>query len=266
MPPISDLDDKKLLSFLKDHSIGFVIPTRDGELPFWAKHAKYLKENKIGVMISSIDSIEICEDKLEFGKFFQNSKIPSIQTTLNPGVGLTGCKSIIVKERRGSASESIGLNLELTDAIEHAKHLNEPIFQPQITGKELSAETWIDQNGNCNGVLLRWRLKVVNGESHETKIFQNKKWSDMLKETFSKLKGLRGHVLAQVIVDNNENLHLIEINPRLGGASPLALKGGLHSIKWSLWESNEMFDLIPTTLKIAYGLSLHKQGSQVSIF
>ena len=266
MPPICELDDKKLLYFLNKHSIGFVIPTRDGELPFWAKHAKYLKENNIGVMISSIDSIEICEDKLEFGKFFKNSEIPAIQTTLNPEVDLIGCKSIIVKERRGSASKSIGLNLELTNAIEHSKHLNEPIFQPQITGKELSAETWIDQNGNCNGVLLRWRVKVVNGESHETIIFQNQKWSDMLEATFSTLKGLRGHVLAQVIVDNDENLHLVEINPRLGGASPLALKGGLNSIKWSLWESNELFDLIPSTPKIIYGLSLHKQGSQVSIF
>ena len=77
---------------------------------------------------------------------------------------------------------------------------------------------------------------------------------------------MKGHVLAQVIVDKNENLHLIEINPRLGGASPLALSAGLHSVKWSILEFNEKSELIHKTPKIKTGLSLSKRDNKVSIF
>ena len=49
--------------------------------------------------------------------------------------------------------------------------------------------------------------------------------------------GLTGHALAQVIVDKDEDLHFVEINARLGGASPLSLVSGLNSIEWFLRES-----------------------------
>ena len=50
-----------------------------------------------------------------------------------------------------------------------------------------------------------------------------------MKKTLNGIQGLRGHVMAQVIVDNSDNLHLVEINPRLGGATPYLL-AGLSSI------------------------------------
>ena len=37
---------------------------------------KLFGKNKIGVMVSSSKTVEICEDKIEFSKFLQNSPIP----------------------------------------------------------------------------------------------------------------------------------------------------------------------------------------------
>ena len=79
------------------------------------------------------------------------------------------------------------------------------------------------------------------------------------------ITGLRGHVLAQVIVDDKERLHLVEINPRLGGASPLSLKAGLDSIKWSLQEFLGDSDQIPKSPILKSGLRLSKKNQVVQI-
>ena len=62
------------------------------------------------------------------------------------------------------------------------------------------------------------------GESHESKIFLNDNWGKLIIDMFENIRGLQGHCLAQIIVDEDCKLHLIEINPRLGGASPFRWK------------------------------------------
>jgi carbamoyl-phosphate synthase large subunit len=106
---------------------------------------------------------------------------------------------------------------------------------------------------------------VVNGESHETVTFSNPEWAQKIIQTFSMIAGLKGHVLAQVIIDNEENLHLVEINPRLGGASPLSIAAGLNSIKWSLLEFLDRSEEIPAFPGFTYGLRLSKKNQQVLI-
>ena len=265
MPPIHELNRQSLLLFLKANEISFIIPTRDGELKFWAEHRQFLDQNKIGVMVSSSQAIALCEDKLQFSEFFSDAQIPAIKTTVNLNAKFDEKHKFVVKERRGTGSKALGLNLSGEEAFEFASSLHDPIFQQQVVGKEFSAETWIDKSGKPNGIVLRWRQLVIDGESHESTTFENKDWADKLCIMFSKLVGLKGHVLAQVMVDSNQQLHLIEINPRLGGASPLAIAAGLHSAQWSIFEFDQKLDRISSMPKIKFGLSLIKKNNQVSI-
>ena len=263
MPPIQEFNQENLLHFCKENNIQFVIPTRDGELLFWAVHQEFLFNHQIGVMISSQSAISLCEDKYSFFKYFEKGPIPSIRTSFSLDALPSSCERFVVKERMGSASRSIGLNLNSEEVDFHLKSINEPIFQPQINGRELSAETWIDRNGMCHGVVLRWRILIINGESHESEIFSNTEWAEKLIQTFSMISGLQGHVLAQVIVDEEGCLHLVEINPRLGGASPLSLKAGLDSIKWSLQEFMGESDQIPKSPILKNKLRLSKKNQVV---
>ena len=86
---------------------------------------------------------------------------------------------------------------------------------------------------------------------------------DLIKKTFCHIPGAHGHCNAQVIVDKIGNLHLIEINPRLGGASPLALHAGLNSICWHLMEEANQSGQIPQDLVFPNGMSLSKKNGQV---
>ena len=261
---LADMDEGLLLEYCKKLKPTHIIPTRDGELDFWASNQSALAQHGIKVMVSNKEAIQLCQDKLLFYQSMQKSSIPPIPTSEK--ITALSAKQIVAKERTGSAAQSIGINLTVNEAFLHAEKLDCPIFQPMIDGKEFSAETWISSAGNCHGMVLRWRTKVIEGEAHESEIFENRKWEERMRKTFERINGLSGHVLAQVLVDADQNLHLIEINPRLGGASPLALAAGLSSAEWFLLQSENRENEIPKVPSIIKDLKLKKENDRVQIF
>ncbi|MDG1132186.1 MAG: ATP-grasp domain-containing protein [Opitutales bacterium] len=262
MPRLDKLSDKDLVQLCVENQITHVLPTRDGELNFWATRRHLLTNIGVTPWVSGESFIKSCEDKIDFCQKWKDSAIPSIPTF--DKIKSSMAKSWVVKERKGSASRKIGLNLSAERAAEISKDLIDPIFQPFIEGKEFSAETWVSHINKCHGVLLRWRDKVVNGESHHTTVFRNSIWEAKLKKVFEHQSGARGHCLAQVLVDSSGGLHLIEINPRLGGASPLAFRAGLHSVKWHLLEEVNKFNQANQPPVFTSGLYLKKEDGKVS--
>jgi len=257
-PLLSELSDRELVILLKKLNITHVLPTRDEELAYWSRRSELLNDQQISVWVSDQSFLQSCIDKFTFSKIFKDSEICPIETQLTIEGEMAG--RWVVKERYGSGSKNIGLNLDAKNAIALSRDLQNPVFQPFIKGKEFTAETWVDKNNSCRGVSLRWRIRVINGESHESEIFINKNWSNKLESVFTHIAGGRGHLLAQVMVDHDQNLHLIEINPRLGGASSLSLNAGIKSINWSLLEDYGKDKLIPVDPKIHQGMRLIKSN------
>ncbi len=264
MPKLTNLDFSNLLNFCKSYSITHVIPTRDAELKYWAGHHKNLYDHGIHVMNSKIDAIDFCADKFRFFKdWYGCEAIQPIPTSLK--LPANRKSRFVVKERIDAGSRSVGLNLSADEALEFSRHLRNPIFQPMISGKELSAETWIDQNGKSHGVLLRWRIKVLNGESHQTTTFENDQLAEEILQIFQRIRGLHGHCLAQIIIQSDGTPLIVEINPRLGGASPIARHAGLESIVWFLLESQDRSKEIPNIQNFPEGITLSKKGNEVRI-
>lgn len=262
-PKMIQLTDEKLVEICKLHEISHVLPTRDGELLYWAQKKEYLAQYNIQVWISGVDCIELCNDKLLFFEKWKNSSIPAIPTYET--LPKDGTSRWAVKPRLGSGGKLNALNLGYHEAHNHAStHGGCFIFQPFVSGQEFSAEAWISKEGKCYGPLLRWRNKVVDGESHQSTVFRNTDWENMVREVFSHKPGLFGHVLAQVLVEEDGKLNLVEINPRLGGASPLALRAGLNSVKWHLMEEAGRMDEIPEYPQLRDGLRLEKKEGVVS--
>ena len=114
-------------------------------------------------------------------------------------------------------------------------------------------------------MLLRWRKLVVHGESHETEVFKDRILEKKIKTSLELIDGLYGHCLVQLIIPANGKPIVVEINPRIGGATPLALFAGIKSISWFLMESYGMIDEIPTSPTIKYGSKLFKKNGKVRI-
>ena len=235
MPKLLECNKEQLLSECLVRKISLIIPTRDAELEYWAFNRHFFESNGVNILVSSIEAVKICLDKLEFSKFGKRNNFTFIPSSLNPEFFQN--VNLVVKERFGSGSRNIGLNLNYKQALEHAKLLSNPIFQPYIHGNEISIDGWINKDGVVLGVVLRRRDRVVNGESQITTTFRNIYFENQAIEILKTL-GLRGPVVMQALIVD-DMLHIIECNPRFGGASTASIAVGLDSFYWSLSEFNQ---------------------------
>jgi carbamoyl-phosphate synthase large subunit len=233
MPSISESTVDELINGCLSRGISVVLPTRDGELEFWAKHRDQFKKAGIFVIVSSPESIARCRDKIEFSNFGNKHNLPVIPASKEPE--FFGNTSLVVKERYGAGSRGLGLDMNLIESLKHAANLEEPIFQPFIEGKEISIDGWVNRNGVVAGVVLRYRNRVISGESQVTTTFKNVVFEDQIKFFLSSLE-LNGPVVIQAII-KDEKLNIIECNPRFGGASTASISVGLDSLYWSLKEA-----------------------------
>lgn len=247
MPKTIESNKQDILKWCKLNKINAVIPTRDGELLFWANWKSDLLTHGIKIMLPDYQSVEYCLDKLLFSSKCVDLQIPAIESSII--IDKIKTSSFVVKERFGAGSISIGINLNKESAILHSKTLENPLYQPYISGREISVDSYITKSGIVKGIVTRYRSVVENGESLITETFYNSKLHEELYDIISKLK-LYGHVILQIILDSNNKINIIECNSRFGGASTISIMAGLDSLYWFLLEANDNnIDHIPFQLK-----------------
>ncbi len=233
MPRLTDDILSELIESCHARSISIVLPSRDSELDFWACHRQAFLKEGIEVIVSSPEAIALCRDKLAFARFGHDLDLSMIPTDKTPD-SFEGVR-FVVKERFGAGSRGLGLNLDYQQAVEHAKGLDEPVFQPFVPGPEISIDGWVNARGQVVGVVLRRRDLVVSGESQVTTTFRDAALEREAIQILTALQ-LRGPVVLQAIVVDGR-LQVIECNPRFGGASTASIAAGLDSLYWSLTEA-----------------------------
>lgn len=250
MPCQSELSFELVLEFCQKNNVGAIIPTRSGELEFWAEIKDKLVEHQIYVMVSGKESLKICIDKLIFSQYLITkgfNAIPSYESIER----IDSVGYYVVKERYGSGSKGIGLKLTKAEAELHAKNLKNPIFQPFIEGKEYSIDVYVSKNGMAKGVVVRTRDVVENGESQVTTTCRHEELERTCTQ-IAEMIGLYGHVMFQALVDKRGKTYIIECNPRFGGASTLSISVGLDSFYWFLQESigsNNTFSFVRSNIE-----------------
>lgn len=234
MPRSEDAALDALIAGCRERGISFVLPTRDGELVFWARHKARFASEGIAVLVSPEESVRRCLDKLDFARFGQERGLPFIPAY--EGLEDAGPGPYAVKERFGAGSRAIGLGLDAASAREHPKGLTAPIFQPFIEGAEISVDAWLDRNHRVKGLVLRHRDRVVDGESQVTTSFRDAAIEQAARMALEALQ-LSGPVVMQILIDSAGKPHIIECNSRFGGASTAGIAAGLDSLYWSLAEA-----------------------------
>ena len=233
MPALSDDIVDTLIQGCLSRGVDIVLPTRDGELDFWARHRNAFALAGIQLVVSDKPAVDRCRDKIAFARLGLEADLPIIPADTSPDT--FGSVPLVVKERFGAGSRGIGLNLLPAAAREHARMLSEPIFQPFINGPEISIDSWISWKGEVAGVVLRRRDRVVAGESQVTTTFRDESLETQAVKVVAAL-GVYGPVVLQAIVVDGA-INVIECNPRFGGASTASIAVGLDSLYWSLAEA-----------------------------
>ena len=234
MPSLADTSPAGLLDACLQRKITHVLPTRDGELLFWSGVRAEFEKQGIRVLVSAEAAVRCCLDKLAFARFGREQGFPFIPASEQ--FASLGSPPYVVKERHGSGSRGIGLNLDADTARAHAGLLDRPIFQPYITGRELSVDAWLTPAAKVKGLVLRWRDRVEHGESQVTTTFRDAALEAQCADWLERL-GLSGPVVMQLMLDAQNRPHVIECNPRFGGASTASIAVGLDLLYWSLLEA-----------------------------
>lgn len=252
MPRTIDDNVNEILTECARRDINIILPTRDGELAFWSKNKSVFLEKGISIIVSPPQSVARCLDKLEFSEFGKKNGLSFIPSSIN--IYDFDAKTYVVKERFGAGSESIGVDLSQDEAIAHCKTLAQPIFQPFVSGIEISIDAWLSADGGLRGLVLRKRDLVENGESQITSTFSD---TDIEKQAAACLESLNlsGPVVMQAIITESQELKVIECNSRFGGASTTAIAAGLDVFYWSFQEAlgidnqNESFNRVHAEIK-----------------
>ena len=234
MPRTADTEVASLIAECRERGIRTIVPSRDGELLFWAENRERLAGQGIDVVVADAEAVRTCLDKLAFAQFGSARQLPFIPAAEHPDE--LGPGPYVVKEHYGAGSRRIGLNLDRAAALVHADQLEHPIFQPFVSGREISVDAWADRSCRIKGLVLRTRDQVVEGESQITTTFRDPVLEATALRVLQALH-LRGPVVLQAIV-NEKGLQVIECNTRFGGASTASIRAGLDSFYWSLLESS----------------------------
>lgn len=230
IPTTEMLDPADIVRYCEASGIRSIIPTRDGELLFFAENKEIFNNNGIAVMVASPQSVHACLDKKEFFYALNNKNGLNPIATFNQPDDNYGDRWV-VKQRFGSGSENILLDVSVEEARSSLIRFKDPICQPYVEGSESSVDLYIAKDATPKGCIVRTRDVVIHGESQVTTTVER---PDIEKSCLgaAAIIGLTGHVLFQIVENGAGKLHIVECNCRFGGASTLSVAAGLDSFYW----------------------------------
>lgn len=220
---------ESIIDICKIENIKLIVPTIDTELLFMAENKDIvIKETGAKVLISDIKVIEICRNKINTNKFFEENGfgVPR-EITLEDIRNKKYAFPMFIKPFNGSSSINtfkVNNEKELNFFIEY---VNNPIIQEFIEGKEYTVDAFIDFNGKPITIVPRERLDTRGGEIAKGRIVKDREIIEEVKKVIDVLKPI-GHITIQCM-KTKDGIKFIEINPRFGGGAPMSIKSGANS-------------------------------------
>lgn len=212
-----------------------VIPTRDADVAFLARHRDDLAARSVQCMVSPAAAVARCDDKISFAEALVGSGLPAIGTYASVDDPALSGSRLVVKERHGAGARRMALDVTRQEAALAAAALAEPVFQPFVPGREVSIDAYRTRDGRTLGLVARSRDLVVGGEAVVSTTIDPTDYARLVTDVLDCL-GIQGHALVQVI-DGPDGPRVVECNARLGGASTLSLAAGLLSVAWFALEA-----------------------------
>ncbi len=246
-----------LLDYCKKNSIKILISLFDADLPVLSKNKEKFEKIGTQVIVSTIDIIEICNDKWKTYKYLISNGFNSPKTYLtlkdvNFALEHNEVKfPLIVKPRFGCGSIGVSiaensddlnyLNKMILTQIEKSYLRHESdfsddkiIFQECLTGQEFGADLINDLKGKYINAIIRKKIAMRSGETDIAEIVDNPN----IKKILERLGEKTGHI-ANMDCDIfliNDVPYILEMNARFGGGYPFSHMGGCDLpsaiVKW----------------------------------
>ncbi len=250
---VPDVYDLNYINILLDEArarnINAIIPLNDLELPVLAANKERFEANGIKVLISDENVVDICFDKYKTVKFSEGISVSKIPTFLHPADALRYKKkypecSLILKPRWGSASVGIEYPKDENDLLYRYELLKRNLiksipgeirdFDPDnciliqrvINGQEYGMDVINNFKGEPVAVFLRKKIAMRAGETDKAETIYDAGLNKIGEEIGRKLKHI-GLLDCDLIIENDD-IYLLEMNPRFGGGYPFMHYAGAN--------------------------------------
>ena len=209
-----------------EQHIDALVPTIYTDLLLLAQNME--KFGSTRVIISKPEKIALCRDKRFTAEYFHSVGLKSPQP-VNDWTKYDGGYPAFIKPKDGSSSIFAYKVANEKELESFAEQVPDYIIQPFISGTEYTIDIFCDFDGNPIYITPRIRLAVRAGEVLKTKIVQDQKIIDEMKQLVRDYKPC-GQITVQMIrQESTGDDYYIEINPRFGGGAPLSIKAGADS-------------------------------------
>jgi carbamoyl-phosphate synthase large subunit len=226
--PRSDSPDflDAMLELCTRKHIGLIVPTRDEELPLFARYRPTFAEQGVTVLVAAPEVIERCQDKRQFQEFCRahgfNTPAPVDWATPGPEP-----LALFIKPRRGKGSAH-AQRVDSLSALEAlSSHADELVLQRFVAAPEYTVDLFSDFAGRVISVVPRERMLVVGGESFIARTVRIPEISEQSIKLAQAL-GLVGHNAIQCFFDG-KLVQFIEVNARYGGGANLGFAAGANT-------------------------------------
>jgi carbamoyl-phosphate synthase large subunit len=230
-------------------SISLVVPTRDGELAPLAALRPSLAEEGVTGLVAAREALEICQDKRRFSETCRANGFETPRTYA-PGEPPERFP-VFVRPTRGAGgagARRVDHPAELPGGEDH-------LVQELDKTPEFTIDVLMDLAGRPLQAVARLRLVVRAGEAVKSQVVDAPELTHQALQ-LCEILGLVGHNVLQAFYEPGRPPRFIEVNPRFGGASNLAIRAGLASPDRILQMLAGEREAAAAPREIAYGLMM----------
>lgn len=261
---------ESIIDICKKENIKLVVPTIDTELLIMSENRELIeKESESRVLISNKKAIEICRNKINTNKFFEENGFGVPREITLDDIGNKRYEfPLFIKPFNGSSSINtfkVNNEKELNFFVEYVKN---PIIQEFVDGREYTVDAFVDFDGNPITIVPRERLATRSGEIAKGKIVKDRELIEEVRNVIRILNPI-GHITVQCM-KTKKGIKFIEINPRFGGGAPMSIKVGANSplnlyklLKGEKIEYNEDYEDNILALRFDESIFLNEKGDLI---
>ena len=229
----------RLLDICRNENVKLLVPTIDTELDVLADAQKEFEAIGTRVHISAGEVVRMARDKAATAGFLTDAGIPAPQTGTVPAV-LRAPEAwrwpLILKPIAGSSSIGICIARDLAEFQFAARLRDDFLVQEYWIGREFTINMFFDQSGTLRSAIPHWRKETRAGEVSKGITCRHPLIMELSDRLGAVLKGARGALCFQAIVNDSGEAAIFEINARFGGGYPLAHRAGGAFSRWLLEE------------------------------
>ena len=214
----------KLEQVINNHNIEVLMPSSGYDIQPYSKYRKQIEQLGARPVVSDLESMEICYDKMmTFQKL--NDKFDMPFTTTDPDK--IPEFPIIAKPRREKGGYDMMLIENENALIQATSKFQDLIFQEYLPGEEYTIDVISDLNKKPLVAVPRIRLETKGGISTKGKVIHDTQIEQICMNVADFI-GIRGPCCIQMKGAKNGRLKLVEVNPRMGGGTIFATLAGVN--------------------------------------